>query len=262
MVLSPAESFLIESPQVVTMLVLIPWMIGRWFIRPSDRKRTEWMLVASCLAVPLGGLAQVIANVLSLIRPLKYDEYVYQMDRFFGQPSFVLGRWVQAHFALRVLISVSYHILPMAMVGVFAVWLWECPGEETLGVLRVFLLNLCAAPLFYLIFPVCGPLFAFPHFPYIQPHLLAPHLLKLAAAPNGVPSVHASSALLCLWFLRRWRWGMVIGTIFLALTVLATLSGGEHYLFDLLCAVPYSLAVYRVGYRVHAHVREPVEATS
>jgi hypothetical protein len=28
------------------------------------------------------------------------------------------------------------------------------------------------------------------------------------------------------------------------LTVLATLGSGEHYLFDLLCAVPYAIAVY------------------
>jgi len=245
-------SLLIDSPEVVITLVLVLWMICRWSLVPADRTRTEWMLVMSCLAVPLGGLAHAVANYLSQVRPLKYDEYVYQIDALFGQPSFVLGRWVQAHFALRVLISVSYQLTPMVIVGVFALYLWGRSKEESLCVLRVFLLNLASAPLFYLLFPVCGPMFAFPGFPYIEPHLLAPHTVLLTAAPNAVPSIHMSSALLILWFLRPWRWASALGWLFLALTVLATLAGGEHYLFDLLCAIPYTVAVYRISYRLEA----------
>lgn len=35
----------------------------------------------------------------------------------------------------------------------------------------------------------------------------------------------------------------IAGLICLALTVLATLGGGRHHLFDLICAVPYTAAI-------------------
>ena len=41
-------------------------------------------------------------------------------------------------------------------------------------------------------------------------------------------------------FLWHWRLGKVIGIVFLVLTVVATLGSGEHYAFDLICAVPYT----------------------
>jgi membrane-associated phospholipid phosphatase len=59
--------------------------------------------------------------------------------------------------------------------------------------------------------------------------------------PNGIPSVHASTALLVLWFLRRWWWGRISGVVFLILTIFATLGSGEHYLFDLFCALRYAI---------------------
>jgi membrane-associated phospholipid phosphatase len=52
-----------------------------------------------------------------------------------------------------------------------------------------------------------------------------------------------SSALLIFWFLMPWPWGRAIGGIYLGLMVLATLGSGQHYLFDLICAVPYATLV-------------------
>jgi hypothetical protein len=48
----------------------------------------------------------------------------------------------------------------------------------------------------------------------------------------------------------------VAGTAFLALTVLATLGSGQHYLFDLFCAVPYAGAIAFLGSRIR--MRRPV----
>jgi len=73
--------------------------------------------------------------------------------------------------------------------------------------------------------------------------------MTISAAPNGVPSVHTSTALLVLYFLRHWRFGMVAGSVFLGLTVLATLGSGQHYFFDLLCALPYSALILWLGSR-------------
>lgn len=260
--LNPAWAFVIGSPEVALSFVLILWIAARWFLRPADRKRTEWMLAFSCLAGFSGGLLLAIATALSRIRPYKYDEFVCRIDSLFGQPSWALGRWVAAHSWLRCLMIFSYQIIPIIIISVFAIYLWGRSEGEALQVIRVFTLNVCAAPLFYLLFPVCGPVFAFPHFPYAAPHNLVPHLIRLNAAPNGVPSVHASCALLILWFLRHWWWGRIAGAIFLALTVVATMGGGQHYLFDLLCSVPYTVAVYLVAVRSEARETDPTEISS
>jgi hypothetical protein len=45
----------------------------------------------------------------------------------------------------------------------------------------------------------------------------------------------------------EWTWGRVFGIAFLALTALATMGSGQHYFFDLLCAVPYASAIAYLG---------------
>lgn len=235
-------TFLILYPSVALTLPLILALAVRWSIVLADRKRTEWLLVAGCFAVPLGAVAEGIANALSTLRPLKYDLYVYRIDALFGQPSFHLGNLVYHHRALMILVSISYGVLPMVLFAVFALHLYL--RHDAVQVLKAFVLNMLAAVPLYLLFPVCGPAFAFAHFPQSPGAILA-EPIAIHAAPNGVPSVHTSSALLILYFLWPWKWGRVFGFVFLALTVFATLGSGQHYCFDLLCAVPYAAAVYR-----------------
>ena len=111
----------------------------------------------------------------------------------------------------------------------------RCAGERVAGAIKNFV---AIVPL-YLLFPVCGPGYAFPALP--GPLLAHPFLLH--AAPNGVPSGHTSSALLILALLWPWKWARLFGFLFLGLTVFATLGSGQHYFFDLLCAVPYAAGV-------------------
>jgi hypothetical protein len=144
---------------------------------------------------------------------------------------------------LVILTSVSYGLLSVAIFATFAVYLVLRPEREALRVAQAFLLNLFVAVPIYLLFPVCGPAFAFPAFPTLPPSHLVPQMLSISAAPNGVPSVHMSSALLILWFLMPWPWGRAIGGIYLGLMILSTLGSGQHYLFDLLCAVPYAALI-------------------
>ncbi len=236
-------NFIFIYPSVVVGLVLVLGTAVRWCLVPTDRKRTEWLLAAAALAVPAEVAAQGTANALSRLRPLKFDEFVYWIDAIFGQPSFVLGRLVEHHRILVILVSVTYGLLPMVIIFVFATYLWRRTESESLRVLWTFILNLFAAVPIYLLLPVCGPQFAFAHFPDHVPLIVTPHLLQIAAAPNGVPSVHMSSALLVFWFLRPWHWGRYVGLAFLVLTVLATLGSGQHYFFDLLTAVPYAVTV-------------------
>lgn len=200
---NPFIIFLITYPGMALAGVLIPILALRWFVVPEDRKRTEWVLVVAALIEPAGILAQLIANALTSLRPLKFDLYIYQIDEFFGSPSFFLGQLVIHHLWLAILTSIVYGLLPMTAAGVFAAYLYLRSDREAWELAIVFLINLFAAVPIYLLIPVCGPIFAFPHFPVLPPPHLVPHLLAIAAAPNGIPSVHTSTALLDLWFLRK-----------------------------------------------------------
>ena len=194
-------------------------------------------------------IANAIASSLSPLRPMKLDLFAYVADSHLGNPAFVLGRLVMPHPWLIYLLHVAYGLVPIAVFLVIAAYvITGSPGMPLL--LKAFVLNLLLAPLFYLCFPICGPHFAFPEFP-VLPVNVVPHTMRLVAAPNGMPSIHASTAILILWFARVWRVGFVLGAIYLALVLASTLASGQHYLIDLLAAVPYSAVVIAAAKRAH-----------
>jgi hypothetical protein len=241
----------------VALLILI--LVPRWFLLSRDRQRTEWMLVVTLFSIPCSALGVKIVQAMSLLRPLKYDLYAYQIDRVFGEPGFWIGRMVVPHPGVMALLRIAYGFLFVALLGTFAANLWLRPLAEAQRVLETFLLNMLLATGIYLFIPVCGPGYAFPSFPQLPSADLHPLAIALSAPPNGIPSVHMSSALLVLWFLRHWWWGRTAGLVFLVLTVLSTLGCGEHYFVDLLCAIPYAAFVLWLTTpgRTRASIRVP-----
>lgn len=236
-----AAVFAIMYPSVLTGFLLVLVIAMRWCLVHADRKRSEYILLVVLFTSLLSGAAQAIANHLSAWRPMKYDLYIYRVDALFGQPSFVLGRFVDAHLWLQLILHVSYGLLPTAVSAVLGLYILRRESQFPTA-LRTFLLNLMIAPLFYMLIPVCGPAFAFPDFPHVQ-IFVTPHLIALTAPPNGMPSVHTSTALLIAWFSRHWEIGRWLSIVYLALIVASTLASGQHYLLDLLAAVPYAWIV-------------------
>lgn len=238
-------NFLIFYPSVVLGVMLVLGCMARWLAVPLDRKRTEYVLITAIFTILISATAQSIANHLSRLRPLKYDLYIYAFDSFFGQPSFALGRFTLHHLWLEWILQFAYGAMPTAATLVLVPYIYLRESELRPAV-KALIINLLAAPFFYLLFPVCGPQFAFPHFPAAAGKVV-PHLILLTAAPNGVPSVHTSTAILLLLLCRRWRIGTILGSLYLALIVLSTLASGQHYLFDLFAAIPYAYAVARLS---------------
>lgn len=231
------------NPELPIGALIALFCIARWSLVPSDRRRTELLLVVALLSVPWIWVVRLITIGLGHLRHARYDLYIYRIDDFFGQPSFALGRWVVRHPALQSVLEFSYVFLSTMMIVVFTAYLWLRPMPEVLRVVRAFTLNLAAAVPIYLLIPVCGPYFVFADFPARQANVV-PHTLWLTTVPNGIPSVHMSTALLIYWFLRRWTLGSIAGILYLVLTILSTLAGGQHYLFDLICGIPYAVAIY------------------
>jgi hypothetical protein len=237
-------AFVIKELGTITIELFLFVLGIRWFAVEADRKRTEKLFMAGLFASIATFISLRVAAFLSNFCRLKYDLYAYWVSaRFLGEPSFYIGRMAGRHLWLQVAIDCGYGLPAAMMLGTFAVYLWLRPDAEAMRVIELFILNPLLALPIYLMFPVCGPAYAFPGFPYHVPSNITPHPMTIDAAPNGIPSVHTSTALLVLWLLRHWWWGRAAGGLFLVLTVLATLGLGEHYLIDLVLAAPYTALV-------------------
>lgn len=99
----------------------------------------------------------------------------------------------------------------------------------------------------YHLFPAAGPAFAFPGFPALPPaSAVSPAAapLDVAYVRNCMPSLHTAWALLIALNARGLaRPFRCFAVLYFVATVLATLISGQHYLIDLVVAVPFALAM-------------------
>ncbi len=129
------------------------------------------------------------------------------------------------------------------------------PGRYTTHVLSLLLVAIIAVSPLFLVLPACGPAYLFKgSFPFVAPPSGAV-LLQMIAIPNVarncLPSCHLAAALLVLWNLRgARRYVRAMAGGYLACVVVTTLGFGEHYLIDLVVAVPYALAIQAACTRV------------
>lgn len=199
--------------------------------------------IAACAFVPTAGamLCMAAANAEGRWISARYDLYVYAWDRALGlgEPGFSMGRAMLAESWGVWGVNFMYGLLGIAVAGVLVAYAWK-PLPDLREVILALLVNFALAPIFYAAFPVSGPQYAFPSFP-IAPAMVLPHVLHFHAAPNGVPSVHCSTALLVWWYGRRWGIGNLAALLHLAAVIVSTLASGQHYVFDLLMAIPYAM---------------------
>lgn len=189
---------------------------------------------------------------------VRYDQYIFCIDQAFGSPSFQAGRLLKHIPWLDALCRSVYSLSSAYVFSVLVAYFWRGSKiDDALEAMWVFVLNITLAPVIYLLIPVSGPYYAFAGFPYLIPGHIAPHPIVLNAVPNGIPSVHMSTALLILFFSRRSNIAMALALINLALIVLATLGMGEHYLFDLIAAVPYAWLTIYLGGATRVQSRQP-----
>ncbi len=208
-----------------------------------------------CTVVAVAIVAFVLASLVALNltvsgRARVLDPYLYVFDGSLGfQPSFVLGQLFARYRPLAAVARGSYFALPLVIALASAGYLRSGSPWRPLAILTsagVF------GYLLYWVFPATGPLYVagatFPNFPHsfatlgqLHPH---PITLPVPAPRNAMPSLHMAWALL-LWSCCRpfplLSRGFALA--YVLLTVVATLGTGEHYLADLVVAVPFSLAV-------------------
>ncbi len=121
-------------------------------------------------------------------------------------------------------------------------------GSSSVNAMHAFAVAGIAGFILYQACPAEGPVYSFAtrfpdHLPDWRDVSLAPYLS--AGVHNAIPSMHMTWALLVLWSaLELGPLAIAIASSFAGFTALATLGSGEHYLVDLVVAVPLAFAVW------------------
>ncbi len=118
--------------------------------------------------------------------------------------------------------------------------------RQPVEILALLLSLMAACVVLYVIYPAVGPKHAFGELYPQNPPRVAQIALQPMAVPdvprNCMPSLHLAGTLAIFWNAYLWpRWGRLLAGVFLWATVFATLALGEHYLVDLVVAVPFTL---------------------
>jgi len=235
---------------MINFLMIMVFMLGSgfaYYLRPDDKRWRFLSLTFVCAFVVAFWDSFCLIKFKEYI-PLKYDQYAYYLDRFmfWGNSNFYLGQFLDHHSAVKTVTIYVYLGFLFPLWAIIFMYALKIPDEAPRVVFTILLNMILAIPL-YAICPVAGPKYVFAQFPNKVPGPMVPHTLFISAFPNGVPSVHTSTSLLVLFFLSRWTLGKLFGIIWLAFTILGTLGFGEHYLTDLILAVPYTLGVIYLG---------------
>ncbi len=232
----------------------------RWFqLRrtASTENVPLWTLAPSVLCVAYVFFRAWIFGKQSAGSWYTFDLYTLYADLSFGfNPSIWTNRWVE-RFGLYPMVSVVYESLILAIASTYALSLGR--RGQSARVLAVMLLAGIAGIQAYRLLPACGPVYLLGsecflgEVPASCATVAAAEVRPVALDPsfprNAMPSLHVGWALLVYWICRdmlrssRWRW---LALAYLVLTALATLAGGEHYLVDLVAAVPFSLALWAI----------------
>jgi PAP2 superfamily len=246
--------------ELVVFFPLIAYML--------ERRKTEipnWksltVLISGLLALSEGSRS-IVLGFLTQFDTVRYDQYIFVIDRYFGNPSFATRQFLNEHQWLWLPVAGAYNHLANIVILILFWHLWRRPVEDILIYVKSMVITPTLAVLAFIAIPVSGPIYAFKDFPTPPGADFVPHAMQIAARPNCIPSVHMTSAFFLLWFLRKSWAGRIFSVVFIALTVLSTLGGGEHYLFDLLLAVPYAILMLYVSGASLTQLERPARATA
>jgi len=175
-----------------------------------------------------------------------WDWNFYRFDVSLGLPGYVLGRLIAKNPTLQGMTWLVYVFLSSAIAMVHAGQLLK-GRQNSPKIVPVVTSALIVGYGLYFVMPGVGPLYAFPNtFPWHPPalaNLIGPAYFSNTFR-NAMPSLHLTLAILLAWHSRELnKTSAFLANAFVLLTIFATLALGEHYLVDLVVAVPFALTI-------------------
>jgi PAP2 superfamily len=245
--LHPAFDRAVSALGLASLVVQVARLVR---MPPADWTSERGGYAALAMLIPMFSLAFASSIALpGLIRSDVYDAIVLHFDRLLFRdhaPAFVIGRWLARHRWLAACAAFSYWApQPLNVL----LYLAERRKRAPRDLITTLLIAGIAGYAFYPFFPVIGPGYIFPGFPSGAGDIAFARAAVVAfptnVPRNCMPSLHLAEALIVAvhaWRLGEGRW-RVVGVVDVALTVLATLGFGKHYVADLLAALPFTYGV-------------------
>lgn len=253
-----ARPFTVGNGPTIVLTALAVIAVVRW---DGERRRTALRtIIFGALLILATKVSEIWLDITAWARPMVLDPYVQVADRALGSPSWLVGRALDAAGPVAPgVVRWVYFELPLAAIVVAA---WQLRGV-TAGrwprhyLVRTFLTLGVIGPIWYVIFPVVGPVLAYgpqghgfeiadvwPNVVPAVPSSVGPLHFDSITPRNCMPSLHTAWALSLFIHSRRgplWlRWG---GAFWLVCTLIATLGLGAHYGIDLVVGGALCLTV-------------------
>ena len=217
----------------------------------SAERETALRRLAAIIAMPAFVLVGALFISSSAAwHPATYDGLLAAIDRSFGfDPSSVAGAFLAGSVSLTWACKIVYESLPMAICLAAATqWGRDRELKDAGNALWCTIAAALFSQLIFQLVPACGPRFLWgPLFPF-STAASPPPLHPVSVAPgefrNAFPSLHMTGALYVMWAVRSLgTTKRALAWTYAAFTVVATLGSGQHYLVDLLVAVPFAVSV-------------------
>ncbi|OOV82930.1 MULTISPECIES: fused MFS/spermidine synthase [unclassified Acinetobacter] len=242
-----------SNPSANLMVILAPLGIYTlfkqlyfYFLKRNNNLSILYFLL-TFLFILMAWSTQTALEVNKFILPHVYDIDIYKIDSAFGNITLPFVQWFEmSHAFWKTLVLEVYSLLSIVLFIVVSLFIRE-NKEKKYNIIRVLIVPFGLAFICYSIIPVSGPVYAFAtqYFPLNMPTASEVQSGKVfipPAARNGMPSMHLTGALL-IWLLTAGLSRKIyfyIATIFVLLTAIATIAFGEHYLLDLVVALPFA----------------------
>jgi hypothetical protein len=232
------------------LALLMPRVLRRPRSQIDERLRALAVLVLLFWLVPVAALQLTVTT-----HPATFDFYAMRWDAAAGlgfTPALVVA--VDRFPLLGQAVSEAYMLTPLLFLAPAILQLRGRPAHVATAVLLWVVLSACALAAYHF-FPIAGPQYVFGADHFVaklregQQQSIAPVLVG-PAPRNGMPSMHFGWALSAaiLWFQTSRKWfGRTVMAFSAVLVAIATLYKGEHYVVDLIVAVPFSLACVAVA---------------
>lgn len=205
-----------------------------------------WLTIA---IVSLDIAASVWLNLSGIVFPTTHDWYFYKLESAFADFAVTATKYhLQGPTWLAEFTKFIYVILNGLFIPLLA-WLYRENKVRSLNAWLMLLGPFLAGWLCYAWLPASGPNYLFyGKYPdEVMPlSEVVTGLSAVVTTPrNAMPSMHLSGAILVLMMvaaLRR-KWLIPLGVVFVLGTAWATLALGEHYVIDLVVAMPFAPAL-------------------
>jgi hypothetical protein len=214
-----------------------------------EQRREMSFILTLGLLMPLAHQICLFSQRMTTLHAETYDHRAFLVDASLGfSPAAAFAHADLLGFMASGFVIVTVYTSLTFMMTVVILWKIRTADRSWMQALTAFVLAGVLGTALYHVFPVAGPRFAFADgVPDPRTISSAMAFLDQDVVRNGMPSLHTAWAFLIMLNVAGLpKWFRCFTVFYFAAMLLATLATGQHFLIDLIVALPFAVAVQAV----------------